>query len=280
LLVGWLASWLGWRGAFFVAGGIGFVWLAVWLAMFRRPEEARFIGADERARVIAERDAATADLAGPSSPSGLLVLLQSRTMWGLALTQGCAVYTQYLLLTWLPSYLQATHDLSILRTGLFTSVPYFGAVILSIAVGTVSDRLLRHFGGVGAGARRTMVIISLLIAASILAVPLASGIWMILTLLTLSLTGVASAVSLNIALTNDLLTRPGDAGKAMGILVSGGNAFGLMAPIVTGYVIAATTTYSAAFLIAGFFLVAGATISLTLTREPIDGQRVSLPQPA
>ncbi len=135
LLVGWLASWLGWRGAFFVAGGIGLVWLAIWLALFRRPEEARFIGADERARIIAERDAATADLAGPSSPSGLLVLLRSRTMWGLALTQGCAVYTQYLLLTWLPSYLQATRDLSILRTGLYTSLPYFGAVILSVLVG-------------------------------------------------------------------------------------------------------------------------------------------------
>jgi len=268
LLVGWLASWLGWRGAFFVAGGIGFIWLAAWLALFRRPEEARFIGAEERARIIAERDAATADLAATPS-SGLLLLLRSRTMWGLALTQGCAVYTQYLLLTWLPSYLQTTRNLSILKTGIYTALPYFGAVVLSILAARLSDRLLRRSGGVHTGERRTMVVVSLLAAAIILAVPLAGSTWLILALLTLSLTGVASAVSLNIALTNDLLTQPGDAGKAMGILVSGGNAFGLMAPIVTGYVIAATTTYSAAFLIAGFFLVAGATISLTLTRRPI-----------
>ena len=41
-----------------------------------------------------------------------------------------------------------------------------------------------------------------------------------------------------------------DVGKAMGFVVVGGNLFGLMAPIVTGYVIEATGSYDAAFLIA------------------------------
>jgi ACS family glucarate transporter-like MFS transporter len=50
----------------------------------------------------------------------------------------------------------------------------------------------------------------------------------------------------------------------------GGNAFGIAAPIVTGYVIQLTGSYNWAFGIAGLLLVAGATILLTMTRSPIE----------
>jgi len=55
----------------------------------------------------------------------------------------------------------------------------------------------------------------------------------------------------------------------MAFVVIGGNVFGLMAPIVTGYVIQITGSYTWAFLIAGLLLVSGATIVLTMTRRPI-----------
>src|SRR5437868_7791931 len=39
LLVPWITSHWGWRWAFVVTGGLGFVWLAIWLAVYRKPEE-------------------------------------------------------------------------------------------------------------------------------------------------------------------------------------------------------------------------------------------------
>ena len=42
------------------------------------------------------------------------------------------------------------------------------------------------------------------------------------------------------ALVGDLLRSPSDAGRATAFLVLGGNTFGLLAPIVTGYVVDAT----------------------------------------
>jgi dipeptide/tripeptide permease len=56
---------------------------------------------------------------------------------------------------------------------------------------------------------------------------------------------------------------------AMGFVIVGGNIFGMLAPIVTGYVIAATGGYSWAFVIAGALLVLGAASILGLTRQPI-----------
>jgi ACS family glucarate transporter-like MFS transporter len=55
----------------------------------------------------------------------------------------------------------------------------------------------------------------------------------------------------------------------MGFLVVGGNIFGLMAPIVTGYVVSTTGGYDWAFIIAGVLLVIGATSILTLARQPL-----------
>jgi ACS family glucarate transporter-like MFS transporter len=59
----------------------------------------------------------------------------------------------------------------------------------------------------------------------------------------------------------------------------GGNTFGLAAPIVTGYVVQMTKSYTAAFVVAGIFLLAGTTVALTMTRKPI-GAEVVAPTPA
>jgi MFS family permease len=269
LLVAWIISQIGWRGSFLVVGAVGFVWLLAWLIWFDLPEKARWLGAQERDKILRERDARTSALQSRTKATRVLDLLGNRTMVGLALAEGCAVYTQYLFLTWLPSYLQTTRGLTILKTGLFTAVPYAGAAVLGIILGRISDRMLTP-DAVGKGRRRSMGIVMMLSSSVILFTPFVDEIWLLLALFTISLTGMATAISLNFSLVNDLLRNPEDSGKAMSILIVGGNSFGVAAPIVTGYVIQATGSYNWAFGIAGLLLVAGATLLLTMTRTPIE----------
>lgn len=279
LVAGPIIAAFGWRALFFVAGGIGLVWLACWLIWFARPEEALWLGDAERQKIIAERGTRKADLDGAAGKTGLAKLLSSGpTLWGLALTQGCNVYSQYLFLTWMPSYLQNTKGLSIAKTGFYAAIPYAVAVVLCILIGRLSDRLLR--GDVGGGKRRYMIATAMLLAAVILFAPWVNQLWLILSLIALSLTGIAATTSLNFALLNDLLPNPRDVGVSMAFLVVGGNVFGLLAPIVTGYVIASTGNYDMAFVIAGTLLVVGAGSILTLTRQPIGGRSTVAPLPA
>jgi ACS family glucarate transporter-like MFS transporter len=264
LLISWVVSLSDWRMGFIVAGLIGLVWLAGWLIWYRRPEDATFLSANERAFILKERDAGR-----PQQDTGSFTrLLRSPSMWAVALSQGCAVYTQILFLTWLPSYLATEKHLSIMKTGLFTALPYFIAVFASWALAHLSDRML-HGSHTGTGQRRWMVFGAMLSAAVVLLAPLVDSVPLILLLFTVSLTGLSTGISLNIALAGDLLQSPADAGKAMGIQISGGNVFGLMAPIVTGYVIAYTGGYNWAFIIGGLLLLVGAAITMTLTRSPI-----------
>ena len=258
----------GWRALFVVAGGIGIVWLIAWVIVFDRPEKVSWLSTTERDKILSERGAKVQDLDRNAEPVGLLRLLRTRTLWGLALTQGCNVYSQYLFLTWLPSYLQTSKHLTILSTGFYTAVPYAIAVVLCIAMGRFSDRFLRNTG-TATGRRRYLIAAAMVIASVILAAPLVENLWIILLLITISLAGISSTTSLNWALLNDLLPNPRDIGKAMGFLVVGGNSFGLCAPIVTGYAIAWTGSYDWAFIIAGVLLLAGATATLTMTRRPM-----------
>jgi len=264
---------VGWRWSFVIAGGIGLLWLVAWLVWFGDPEKVSWLSEQEREKILNERaeKGARKELPAQQPTGGLLTMLAAPTLWGIALTQGCNVYTQYLFLTWLPSYLQATKHLTILKTGIFTAVPYAAAVVLCILFGRLSDAYLKA-GGVTGGRRRNLVALALMLASVILVVPMVDDIGLLVAIFALSLTGIATTTSLNFSLLNDLLAEPRNIGKAMAFVVVGGNVFGLLAPIVTGYVIQATGNYDWAFLIAGLLLVSGATIILTMTRRPITAE--------
>jgi len=254
LFIGWLASMFGWRASFMLAGAIGLLWLVPWVIWFRQSSSPP--------------DVASAETARTKQGVGLTGLLKSTSMWGIALTQGCAVYTQYLFLTWLPSYLEATKGMDIKEAAIYTALPYGCAVLFGILLGKFSDKVLRP-GDAEAGRRRPMIGVTLLCSAVILAAPVVNSIWVIVLLLAISLTGIATAISLNMALANDLLVHASDAGKANSIAIVGGNVFGILAPIATGYLVSATGSYNYAFAVAGLLLLAGAVISQVATRKRI-----------
>jgi MFS family permease len=264
ILMGFVVTAYGWRAGFFAAGLLGFVWLVAWLVYFRQPETATFIGEEERRKILAERGGDTI----PGTAAPVSALLRCRSIWGTFVTQGCAVYTVYLFLTWLPTYLQATRGLTILKSGFYTAVPYAVAVPGTILIGWLSDRLLRGVP-VESGRRRTLVAIMMLCSSGILLTPWITDTAVLLAVFSVSLTSIGSAVGLNIALLNDLLRNPANIGRANGILVTGGNLFGVAAPIVTGYVVSGTGNYDYAFLTAGVLLLIGASVSLIFTRDPI-----------
>lgn len=275
LALTWLVSAAGWRSAFFAGGAIGFIWLAAWLIWFRQPERATWLSADERALILRERDGQRQAEDRSQPALGLRGLLCSPSMVGMMLTQGCAVYTQYLFLTWLPNYLQAARGISLLTSGPLMALPYLGAVVLTVVFGKLSDTLLTHETA-RSGGRRRMVAAAMLVSSVLLLMPFVSNVYVILFLIMIALSGVATTVGLNIALLSDLLRSSGDAGQATGLLILGGNIFGILAPIVTGYVIQASGSFDYAFVIAGALLICGSLSALLLTSRPIaSAQRVA-----
>jgi MFS family permease len=268
LVLAWLVSAVGWRTTFLICAAIGFVWLLAWMIWFRRPEEASWLSDEERAFILRERNGNAKNAAPDGHSIGLRGLLSSSSMLGLMVTQGCAVYTQYFFLTWLPNYLQTERGMSLLKSGALMSLPFLGAVILTVMLGKLSDSLLTEEGA-RTGGRRRLGALLMLMGSVILLTPLVDNVYLILVLITLALGGVASAVALNIAMVGDLLRTPADSGRATGLLILGGNIFGILAPIVTGYVVQSTGSFNMAFVVAGTLLALGALTVFLLARTPI-----------
>jgi ACS family glucarate transporter-like MFS transporter len=270
LLVSWLVSDFGWRCSFIVTGLIGLAWTAIWLLVFRKPEQAKWLGSEERQKILSERDESRVGAGAESI--GYRGLLSSPTMWGLAVTQGCLTYTAYFFLTWLPGYMQMARGFTIMRSGVYTALPYGLAILFCVGFSYLSDRMLSVEAS-RSGKRRYFVAFGSLATAMVLLIPFADSMTVVVGLLTIGLTFSGCSQSWNFALTNDLLRSPGDVGRAFAFLTLGGNSFGILAPIVTGYLVSSTGSFTIPFIVCGVLAVVGAITAMFGARDTV-GDRV------
>jgi ACS family glucarate transporter-like MFS transporter len=206
-----------------------------------------------------------------ATQSSLAHILSRPTMYGLMLSQACIVYNSYLFLTWLPTYLQTTLHLSTMNTGLFTAIPYGLSIILGLLIAWLSDRVLSPTA-VRSGGRRYFVVAMMIMGMTVLAAPMAHDAVTLLVVMTVVLTATNTASGFNLTMVNDVAENPRDAARIMSLAVFGGNICGLLAPIVTGYVVSATGGFDWAFRIAAFLLVIGALVSILLSRGRVTAE--------
>lgn len=266
-LVALLLQRVGWRGSFMLTGAVGFVWVIAWLKIFHPPSECPWLPKEELNYIVAHSDS---NSTATSPPKGtLLRLLGRKTMWGLFLTQGCCAYTMLLFLFWLPSYLVMSRHMSITKASWFTAVPYLVAVVLGLVVGKLSDSILTP-EAIREGKRRSLLFIFILLSSVVLSTNMVNNEYLFLLLISLALTFISSALSLNIAMTSDLVWNPNMVGTATGFSIVGGNIFGSLVPVITGFIVKWTGSFDFAFYVAGVLLFVAALTCFTMTRKPID----------
>ena len=265
-LVAWLITHHGWRSAFIVTGAIGLVWVAIWLPVYRAPDRARWLSTSEREMILRERDVSLEAQGDSVGYRGLLTT--NSTMWGLAITQGCINYTAYFFLAWLPGFLQSAYHLTVLQAGSYTAVPFALSTILALGVSHACDRMLSP-AALREGKRRHAVALGALLSGTIVLVPYVGSINLATVVLTVSLTFNTFAQSMNFALTNDRLRTTGDVGRAYAFFTLGGITFGIMGPIVTGYLVSLTGNFTVALVLCGALCVLAAVLVSTLTQHPM-----------
>ena len=265
MFVGWVVRDFGWRAAFVLTGLLGLVWVAIWWLFVRDPHQAGWLSSDERDYIVQARETRAPQQSGGAN---VRALLGSRSLWALSLAQGGFVYEAYMLLSWLPNFLQTQHHISIFSSGAYTAIIYGTAVLGSIVLARVSDRIFSATALRG-GARKWVVAFSYLPAMLVAVVPQVDSVWVIVALLTISVTFLANGISLNTALCNDLVRHPEDAGTAVALFTLGANLVGFVSPIVTGYVVAATGSFNMAFVLTGVMLLVGVAVLLGMIKGGI-----------
>jgi ACS family hexuronate transporter-like MFS transporter len=109
-----IASVWGWEWAFIVIGLLGFVWLAVWMALYEKPEQQKRLTAAELAYIRSDETAEAA--ARPASTAGekkvsWFKLLTYRQTWAFAFGKFMTDGVWWFFLFWLPTYLSAQYGM-------------------------------------------------------------------------------------------------------------------------------------------------------------------------
>ena len=240
VLVPWMLMHYGWRTSFSLIGFAALLWLIPWF--FTAPKELH--GQADRGAVTAR----------PGFGAAFTALITNRNLLGICLTFFCFDYYWYFLVNWLPDYLVTARGLTILKAGLYAALPYFVFGASEPIGGWLADRLTVR-GWSETRARKTIVTVGFL--TGLLLIPAARvntpGVAVAL-IIGGCLVGLATG-NLLVILQNN--APAGSVGLWTGVYNFVGNIAGILSPIITGFLIAKSGSYTPPFVLAATLIALG-----------------------
>lgn len=240
LLVPLLVLWFDWRMAFFVTGLFGIIWLAVWWAVYRHPDEHPRVTPGELAYI-------KQDPADPVTKIGWGRLLVVKETWAYGLGKFLIDPIWWFFLFWLPGYLFERYDLDLKTFGLPLAAIYLISDVGSIAGGWLSSKLIAA-GRTPNFARKVTMLICALCVLPIWFVQSVDNVWTAVLVIGLA-TAAHQAFSANLyTLPSDVFPR-GAVGSVVGIGGTAGAFGGMGMALFAGYILDATHSYEVLFAI-------------------------------
>ena len=249
-LAAWLIGMYDWRVMFVLIGLGGLVWLVPWLLLAKNDD-----------RQI-ERAAVKKDGTLPI-PFGRV--MASPVIWGTIVASFCYMYFVYFCMTWMPAYFMERRHLSLGKMGLYTFFSFGGMALVATLAGWAADLLIGR-GHNAVTVRKWFTIAGFSIATTELIGARATSLETALVFAVVSLSGLGLATANYWALTQTLI--PGAAiGRISGIQNCACSVAGIVAPILTGWLLQKTGNYEAPMMAVLVALLAGVLSYAFMIRE-------------
>ncbi|WP_207857735.1 MFS transporter, partial [Lucifera butyrica] len=167
-LMGWILAIFGWRHIFYTMGFIGMIMAFIWFKVIREPKNHPAANQAELDYIQAGGGLAKeGDKKTDIKWSYIQALITNRMMIGVYFGQFCLNTITWFFLTWFPTYLVQAKGLSIIKVGIFASIPAIAGFAGGILGGYISDWLLRR-GMTLTAARKIPIILGLILSGSII----------------------------------------------------------------------------------------------------------------
>ncbi|HDS0916513.1 TPA: MFS transporter [Pseudomonas putida] len=256
-VIGFLAISLGWQISFVIVGAIGVLWAIAWKFIATdNPADHKRVSPQELKDIQAGRDIIVETDQPLSKPTLRSVLMRPAVLCtGFSLF--CYNYTLYFFMTWFPSYLVDTKGVSLQQMSWITAFPWLVGACGMAAGGFLIDKIYQKTGR-QLFSRKVVLVTCLTLAAACIGLSGRSeSVQWVVLFMSVAIGFLMLTASAYWALIQD--TVPSYyVGTAGGLMHGMGNCAGLFAPTLTGVIIQATGTYSAAFVLTGVLGVAGA----------------------
>jgi ACS family glucarate transporter-like MFS transporter len=252
-LMGWIVHNFGWRAVFYVMGTLGVLAaLAFWRVIHdpvRHPSinkaELEYI---ESGGGLVALDQSNVGKNTPFPWSKLGQLLTHRMLLGIYLGQYAINVLTYFFVTWFPLYLVKERGLNILQAGFAAAAPALCGFVGGVLGGYISDLLLKRTGSLTI-ARKTPLLIGMLLATLIIACVYVEEEWLVITVMAIAFFGKGIA-SLGWPVISDVSPKQ-LVGLTGGVFNMFGNSAGIVTPIVIGYLVQASGSFDSALIFVG-----------------------------
>ena len=242
LIVPWIAINWGWQWAFILTGALGFLWLLLWLPLYRRPEDHPRLSKQELAYI-------RSDPPEPSVRIPWVRLFPHRQTWAFVLGKFMTDPIWWFYLFWLPKFLHTNYGLTLDRMGPPLVVIYLVSDAGSIAGGWLSSFLIRRGWSINAARKTTMLICALCVVPIMFAWK-ATDMWVAVGFIGLA-TAAHQAWSANIfTIASDMFPRQA-VGSIVGLGGMGGAIGGMYMATAAGFLLHLTGSYHVLFIVAG-----------------------------
>jgi ACS family hexuronate transporter-like MFS transporter len=189
IAIPWIALEAGWRLAFTFSGGLGLLWLALWLTIYPRSASSASTAA---AAPLSVRDLST-----------WLPLLQRRETWAVVIGRSLTDPIWWFYVFWLPQYFTDTRGFSLKEIAAFTWIPFVAADLGNFAGGLTSGGLVKK-GVEVLRARKYVCIVSCVPMLAGIPAVLIGNPYSSLAFICLALFGYASWSTMGLTLPSDL----------------------------------------------------------------------------
>ena len=262
LVVPWITIHLGWRWAFLITGGVGFVWFLIWMAVYRKPEEHPQCSAEELNYIRSDGEKRM-----PRVPWAQL--LGYRQTWGFLLGKFLTDPIWWFYLFWVPGFFQQQHGLNLTQIGLPIVVIYLISDVGSVVGGWLSSQFIQRGYTVNLGRKLAMLMCAVCVVPIVYAYR-AQGLWA--ATLWIGLAAAAhQGFSANLYTTASDMFPSHAVASVVGIGGAAGAMGGMFIASIVGHILQATGSYFIPFVIAGAaYLIALGVMQLMVPKlEPV-----------
>jgi MFS transporter, ACS family, hexuronate transporter len=200
-LVVWLFHEFGtWRPVFLITGGLGFLWLCVWMATYHRPEDHPRISESEREMIRNSRSGEGENQT--NARASLLTLMSYRQTWGVVLAKAILDPYWFLVADWFALFL-VSRGFKLEDTLVGFWVPFVCADLGNFVGGGLSSYFIHRGWSIGAARRIIFLICGPLMLLLIPAV-YTTNLWLLIAEFGLATLGYAACATIFLTLPSDL----------------------------------------------------------------------------
>lgn len=233
---------LGWQWAFYLFGMVGVLWYLAWRKLVSStPQEHPTISAQELAYL--EENASASGAVEETLP--LMGFLRNKAVWAVIVAHFCSNRTLYVILSWLPKYVNEGLGVSFAAIGLIAMLPHITSFFCLNIAGNIADRMIKSGMDVTFVRKLMQTIAFGGLATCLLLISTVDTVWAAIGILCLG--KVFSAAGVGGYAVNHMDISPRHAGTLMGITNTAGTIPGIIGVFITGLILEATNSWAMVF---------------------------------